>query len=306
MTDDIRLAFAHPSERAHATAPTVLDRISLRDYIVAVEIGAFQLERGTSQRVSFNIVVEVGPVTGPVDDDVDRILSYDSVIEAVDIELAAERINLLETLAARVADRILREPQSQRVFVRIEKLDRGPFSLGVEIVRSRDGLSADDLSKQEAPRPCVAFFANDAIASPHLTGWIDDLIARGAPLILCVGMPAVAPLETGHVMTQRRVDLLAIEQNAWCLAAHDLRCKVVETRTELDWAMKNGQICVWAPSKIVLDAVDGTLATPQDAVAITGWFAGKMSAREMIIIGAHAPETDIPVQVVAVDQPHFL
>jgi len=33
----------------------------------------------------------------------------------------------------------LLEPQAVRVFVRIEKLDRGPFSLGVEIVRARDG-----------------------------------------------------------------------------------------------------------------------------------------------------------------------
>ena len=38
-----------------------------------------------------------------------------------------------------VADRILLEPQAMRVFVRIEKLDRGPGALGVEIVRARDG-----------------------------------------------------------------------------------------------------------------------------------------------------------------------
>ena len=42
MTSDTRLAFAHPSERAAATAgPEPLDRISLRDHIVEVEIGAF-------------------------------------------------------------------------------------------------------------------------------------------------------------------------------------------------------------------------------------------------------------------------
>ena len=102
MTDDIRLAFAHPSERAEASATAPFDRISLRDYVVEVEIGAFQLERGTLQRVRFNIVVEVAPLTGPIDDDVDRILSYDRVTEAIGVELHAERINLLETLAARV------------------------------------------------------------------------------------------------------------------------------------------------------------------------------------------------------------
>lgn len=84
MSSEVRLAFAHPSERAAATAqPGPLDRISLRDHIAEIEIGAFQAERGTTQRICFNVVVEVQPLTGPVDDDVDRILSYDRVTEAI-------------------------------------------------------------------------------------------------------------------------------------------------------------------------------------------------------------------------------
>ena len=145
MSSEIRLAFAHPSERAEATAPdstTPLDRISLRDHIVEVEIGAFQAERGVTQRICFNVVVEVQPLSGPIDDDVDRILSYDRVTEAIATELADERLNLLETLAERVAERILLEPPAIRAFVRIEKLDRGPGALGVEIVRAKGQGSA--------------------------------------------------------------------------------------------------------------------------------------------------------------------
>ena len=53
MTSDIRLAFAHPEERAAASAGAdPRDRISLRDHIVEVEIGAFQQERGTPDTVS--------------------------------------------------------------------------------------------------------------------------------------------------------------------------------------------------------------------------------------------------------------
>ena len=76
---------------------------------------------------------------------------------------------------------------------------------------------------------------------------------------------------TGHKPTQRRIDLLAIEQNAWVLAARDPRCVVVATRTEIDWAMKHGQMMVWAPSKLVLDAVDGPQA--RDPVALALWLA---------------------------------
>jgi dihydroneopterin aldolase len=298
MTNDIHLAFAHPTERAAASSDVPYDRISLRDYIVEVEIGAFQLERGTLQRVRFNIVVEVLPLTGPIDDDVDRILSYDRVSEAINIELQAERINLLETLAARVAERILLEPQAERVFVRIEKLDRGPFSLGVEIVRARDGATPDAQEHVEVPHPRVVYISNEGINSPHLKGWIDQLKAEDAPLILCVGAGCIAAPTTGHAMTQRRIDLLAIEQNAWVLAAKDHRCKVVETRTELDWAMKNGQICVWAPSKIVLDAVDGPSATATGALALASWFASEIEAAELLVIGEDAPEATMPVKVI--------
>ena len=137
-TSDIRLAFAHPEERSLASASAdPRDRISLRDHMVEVDIGAFQKERGHTQRILFNIVVEVRPAPQPLNDDVDRILSYDRLTEAIATELAAERLNLLETLAERVAERILAEPQAMRAFVRIEKLDVGPYKLGVEIVRSR-------------------------------------------------------------------------------------------------------------------------------------------------------------------------
>ena len=159
MTNEIYLAFAHPKERSEASeVDMVHDRISLRDHIVEVEIGAFQSERGSKQRICFNIVVEVRPIDHELEDDVDRILSYDKVTEAIMIELNFERLNLLETLAARIADRILIEPQAIRVFVRIEKLDRGPGALGVEIVRSNETKKYRPSSKDNFDFACPEIF----------------------------------------------------------------------------------------------------------------------------------------------------
>ncbi len=289
MSSEIRLAFEHPSVRAEATAKDApLDRISVRDHIVDVEIGAFQAERGVRQRICFNIVVEVRPLTGPIDDDVDRILSYDKVSEAIAYELSAERLNLLETVAERVAERILLEPQAMRVFVRVEKLDRGPGALGVEIVRER-GLSDVPEAEEDTPHPQIVYLSNAAIASTHLSAWIDQLETQARPLIFCVGAAELDLPTAAHPLAQRRVDLLAIEQNAWVLAARDARCKVVDTRTELDWAMRNGQICIWAPSKIVLDAVDSPATRTDDAVALAAWFAATLEAEEMLLIGERPP-----------------
>ena len=287
MTSDTRLAFAHPEERAAASASAdPRDRISLRDHVVEVDIGAFQKERGHRQRVMFNVVVEVRAAPQPLNDDVDRILSYDRITEAIADELALGRLNLLETLAERVAERILAEPQAMRAFVRIEKLDIGPYKLGVEIVRSRAEAAVRVVGQdgvEAALHPLVVYLDNAAISGPGLTGILDGLQRRGCPVILTVGLPELARPETGHKPTQRRIDLLGMEQNAWVLAARDARCVVVATRTEIDWAVKRGQMIVWAPSKLVLDVEGG----PQSAapVALALWLAEVMAAERLVVHG---------------------
>lgn len=284
MTSEIRLAFAHPSERAEATNQGDLrDRISLRDHIREVEIGAFQQERGTLQRICFNVVVEVKlpelTGAGGVDDDVDKILSYDTITEAIDRGLGAERLNLLETLAALVAEDILTDPLAARVFVRIEKLDRGPGALGVEIVRDREMLApVTEVAAQLAPM--IALLTNDVVGSEKLTMTLDTLERSGAPVVLCVGPADLSAPQANHPAAQWRIDLLAMEQNAWVLAARDRRCVVVSTRTELDWAMKNGQMSVWAPSKMVLDATTGPDADTGEALA--AWLAEEFQATAFV------------------------
>jgi dihydroneopterin aldolase len=285
-TDDIRLAFAHPEERSAAlngTGPR--DRISLRDHVVHADIGAFQQERGQVQRLRFNVVVEVRPDPGPLNDDVDRILSYDRITEAIDAELAAERLNLLETLAEGVAARILAAPQAARVFLRIEKLDIGPYALGVEIVRSRDAVAVPH--PDDALHPLIVFLDNATVAAPDLSARLTDWERGGAPVVLTVGPHDLARPVTGHGPTQRRIDLLAIEQNAWVLAARDPRCVVVETRTEIDWAMRHGRMVVWAPSKLVLDAVEGPPSLAAPALAL--WLADMLGARGLVVHGPVTP-----------------
>ena len=176
-----------------------------------------------------------------------------------------------------------------RAFVRIEKLDVGPYKLGVEIVRSRaeaalkvvgqDGLEA-------AVHPLVIFLDNASLASADLSAKLDAWSATGLPVILTLGLPDLPRPQTGHKPTQRRVDLLAIEQNAWGLAARDPRCVVMQTRTEIDWAVKRRQMMVWAPSKMVLDATDGPQA--RDAVGLALWLAETMAADRLIV---HGPVT---------------
>lgn len=271
MSDEITQAFAHPEERAKAMAgPNPPDRLSLRDYVVSADIGAFQVERGQEQRLRFNVVVELAP-QGAAGDDVDLILSYDRLTEAIGAELAAGRLNLLETLAENIAARILAEPQADRVFLRIEKLDRGPYALGVEIVRDRSE-GAGPAAAAEPPKPVI-----------HLAGaggWRPGR-AQG-PAIVVPPQPDRRP-SAATPAAQLRIDLLALEQAAWALAASDPSLTVVATRTELDWALKQGLAVVWAPSKLVLD----TPGAPQTAQGgdLACWLAEDLGAARIVVHG---------------------
>lgn len=287
MTRETEIAFGALDNRADAMAATPpLDRISLRDHIVSVEIGAFQLERDMTQRLKFNVVVEVFPVTGAVDDDVDKILSYDAVSEAIAIELAAERLNLLETLSERIGDRILAEPQAAKVFVRIEKLDRGSGDLGVEIVRTK-GDEATAINPDQSVVPTVVFVPWAVIDGPKMEDWIAQFHID-APVVICVGSPTGTSSDiSGNAGT--RIDLLSIEQTAWTLAGRHETCAVVNTRTEMDWSIKNGQLAIWAPSKMVMDAVDGPTCSASNAFGLAQWFAREIGAKGIVQISATTP-----------------
>ena len=120
-----------------AEAPA--DRVFLRNYTREIEIGAYAEEVGKTQRVRFDIVLEVTRNTAHIDDKVGRVINYDELIEAIDDVLAGPRINLLETFAERLAQLCLVDPRARRVHIRIEKLDRlpGGATLGCEITRDR-------------------------------------------------------------------------------------------------------------------------------------------------------------------------
>ncbi|TNC50064.1 dihydroneopterin aldolase [Rubellimicrobium rubrum] len=287
--DEIRQAFEHPLVRSEATAPGPRDRISLRDHVVEVEIGAFEVERGLRQRLRFDIVVEVAPL-GDVGDDVDRILSYDRLAEAVATELDGERLALLETLAERVAARILHEPQAERVILRIQKLDRGPGDLGVEIVRARSDIRKD--AETEALRPRVVLLGSDEAKSPGLGQMIDILVKGGAPLLL-VAPPARAP-RAARRAAQGRVNLLAADQGAWLLAARRPDLAVAATRTEVDWNLRRWTPTVWAPAKVSID--EGWLDADMLYRAIM--FAWSLDAIEVVVIGPSLDGlTEAPLRV---------
>ena len=228
------------------------DRIHLRDHVVEAEIGAFQSERGRTQRLRFSLAVDLRDPVDARDDHVDRILSYDVLVQAVDAALADQRFNLVETLAERIAAQVLADPRAARITVTVEKLDRGPGALGITITRDA---------------------ARMAVTSQHLP--VRIVVGRPAALpsgaVVVVPEAPVAPLPQGG--DGRRIALLGLDQAAWILA-ETLGIEVAETRTELEAAIRAEMPVVWAPARLAVEA-PGTLP---DAPALAFWLAARLSA----------------------------
>jgi dihydroneopterin aldolase len=113
------------------------DRIFVHDYVLDVEIGVHHQEKGVTQRVRFSVDVDVTPSREDIDDDIDRTFNYDVIINGIKSIVARGHINLVETLAEEVAQLCLDHPRVARVTVSIEKLDKDPGAVGVEVVRTK-------------------------------------------------------------------------------------------------------------------------------------------------------------------------
>ena len=136
MTEERR---RRDTPREAGRAEQTCDRVFVHDLVLDVEIGVYTHEKGVTQRVRFSVDVDVLPAAVAVEDKIERVLDYDMIIGAIKSIVASGHIHLAETLAEEVAAQCLAHPRAGRVFVKIEKLDKEPGAVGVEIVRARPG-----------------------------------------------------------------------------------------------------------------------------------------------------------------------
>jgi dihydroneopterin aldolase len=114
------------------------DRVFVHDLVLDAEIGVYTHEKGVTQRVRFSVDVDLIPAIHALDDDIGRAFDYDTIIKGIKAIVARGHINLVETLAEEVALHCLAHPRAARVTVKIEKLDKEPGAVGVEIVREKE------------------------------------------------------------------------------------------------------------------------------------------------------------------------
>lgn len=129
-----------------ADAARGLRHMFLRDLLFSAAIGVYDHEHGVKQRIRVNVDVGVADDGARAvsraavgRDDLDRVVDYSVIAEEVGRIVAAGHVQLVETLAERIAEACLADPRVALARVRVEKLDVLPHgaSAGVEVERRR-------------------------------------------------------------------------------------------------------------------------------------------------------------------------
>ncbi len=133
-----------------ASASRGLRHVFLRDMVLNASIGIHSHERASTQRVRVNVDLAVeddaarGLSRPPVGrDELSRVVDYEQVAHTVRLLSTVGHINLVETLAERIAEACLQDSRVHLARVRVEKLDifMDAASAGVEVERRRPDSS---------------------------------------------------------------------------------------------------------------------------------------------------------------------
>jgi dihydroneopterin aldolase len=109
-------------------------RVTVGELVLPCSIGIYERERHQLQRVRIDVdldVVDPGSFSG---EEFAKVMNYETIVEGAKAIVAAGHIELVETLAERVAGLCLNDPRAVSVTVKVQKLDVYPEAQGVGVV----------------------------------------------------------------------------------------------------------------------------------------------------------------------------
>lgn len=118
-----------------------LDRMRISGLTATGHHGVFAHEREQGQPYVVDVTLHLDTGPAAADDDLSRTVDYGRLAEQITATIVGEPVNLIETLAQRVADLCLDHPAAQLVEVTVHK-PKAPIAVAFEdvaltITRSR-------------------------------------------------------------------------------------------------------------------------------------------------------------------------
>ena len=114
-------------------------KILISDLTLLISIGIHDFERNKKQEVKFNINIDINPSLFPIEDKLNSIVNYETVVKIITKLTKNKHYELLETLAEDIFDQLFKNINIQKIKLKIDQTHtiKNTSSVGIEITKKR-------------------------------------------------------------------------------------------------------------------------------------------------------------------------
>ncbi|MDC3233132.1 dihydroneopterin aldolase [Pelagibacteraceae bacterium] len=114
-------------------------KVLINDLTLLMSIGIHDFEKIKKQEVKFNINIDINSLLAPIENKLDSIINYETVVKDVTRLTKNKHFELLETLAEDIFFILFKNTNIKQIKLKIEKTQiiKNTSSVGVEITKKK-------------------------------------------------------------------------------------------------------------------------------------------------------------------------
>ena len=114
-------------------------KVLISNLTLLMSIGIHDFEKIEKQEVRFNINIDINPLLAPIDNKLNSIVNYETVVKDVTKLAKNKHFELLETLAEDIFFILFKNTNIKQIKLKIEKTQiiKNTSSVGIEITKKR-------------------------------------------------------------------------------------------------------------------------------------------------------------------------
>ncbi len=114
-------------------------KVLIKELVLDLKLGYYEFEKGSAQKVKFNVEVNYEDKQPSNDKDLKSIVNYAKIVKLIKRLIKNKHYNFLETLAEDVFDELFKDRRIDKISLQIEKLEimKDCASVGIQISKKR-------------------------------------------------------------------------------------------------------------------------------------------------------------------------
>ena len=114
-------------------------KVLINDLTLLMSIGIHDFEKIKKQEVKFNINIDINSLLAPIENKLNSIINYETVVKDVTRLIKNKHFELLETLAEDIFFILFKNTNIKQIKLKIEKTQiiKNTSSVGIEITKKR-------------------------------------------------------------------------------------------------------------------------------------------------------------------------